>query len=198
MRTLFTVAVLLSCLAQPLTGGTAGAQTLTDNGPSERWNSGWALYIDNDALALIGSDQQYTGGAALTLSGRRAQEYWFSLDPILGYLNRAFGLAAHRPGARQRELHAIEFGLTAFTPEEVDTTEPVFDDHPYGSVVFFGNTRQNVLLEEGTNYQSSFALGLLGTRIPQTIQDFIHDAAGQGRAQGWDNQISDGGEPTFK
>ncbi|MDH3714142.1 MAG: lipid A deacylase LpxR family protein [Gammaproteobacteria bacterium] len=109
-----------------------------------------------------------------------------------------FGFAGHRPGARRRELHAIEFGMTAFTPEDVDTAEPILDDHPYGSLVFIANTRQRVLRDEGISYQSAFTLGVLGTDIPKNVQSFVHEALGQDVPQGWDNQISAGGEPTFR
>ncbi len=60
------------------------------------------------------------------------------------------------------------------------------------------STRQRVLPEEGVNYQFSFTLGVLGTDVAQETQDFIHEALDEQVPRGWDNQISEGGEPTFR
>lgn len=175
------------------------AQTPGDSILTEPYNTGWSFYMDNDILAIRGTDQQYTGGFAVTLSGRRAREYWYSLDPILGQLNHLTGFES-TPGAvdRQVQLHAIEFGLTLFTPDDISRKDPIFDDHPYGSLMFLSNTRQRILPSQGTSYESLFTLGVLGAGIGGATQKYIHDALGQDVPQGWDNQISDGGELTFK
>lgn len=41
-------------------------------------------------------------------------------------------------------------------------------------------------------------LGLLGTNAAQQLQNAFHDLSGSDRAEGWDNQISAGGELTFR
>ena len=76
-------------LAGSLLTGMVAAGSATEVPPDaplgpEPYNTGWSLYIDNDALTLVNRDQQYTGGFALTLSGRRAVEYRWSLDPVWG------------------------------------------------------------------------------------------------------------------
>lgn len=39
---------------------------------------------------------------------------------------------------------------------------------------------------------------MLGTQLGAEIQDSIHELSGSDNANGWDHQISDGGEPTFQ
>ncbi len=58
--------------------------------------------------------------------------------------------------------------------------------------------QESVHLDRGVNYQSSFTLGVLGTRIPERVQTLLHDALDLDEPQGWRNQISDGGELTAK
>lgn len=93
----------------------------------EPWDTGWAFYIDNDAL-LIGRDQQYTGGFALTLSGRRAAEYWWSLDPLLGRFNTWSGMGGLGLTVGIGEGTYVTFAVRARTPElrDADAALPVW------------------------------------------------------------------------
>jgi len=201
-RTTQAPARLVMLLAGSLLSGLAVAGSATEVPPDaplgpEPYNTGWSFYIDNDALTLINRDQQYTGGFALTLSGRRAVEYPWSLDPALGWLDRLTGFKALSASGRRSMRHSFELGTTAFTPEDIETAQPVRDDHPYAGLVFISNTRQAVLLDRRVSYQSTLALGMLGTDVPRAIQNVFHDLTDSQKPRGWDNQISDGGEPTF-
>ena len=166
-------------LAAALVPAVAGSDEFDEDGfvAYEPYNTGWAFYLDNDALAMARRDQQYTGGFALTLSGRRARESALSLDPLLKGLDRLTGIASLYEYGYRQQLHSIQFGLTAFTPEDTDLASPIFDDRPYASLVFLANNQQTVLLEEGASVQTTFALGLLGTRIPQAVQDSLSFSA---------------------
>jgi hypothetical protein len=169
-----------------------------DETGEETWNSGWSFHIDNDFFALLNDDQQYTGGASIELAGRRAREWAFSADPILGWLDRLTGMdqLMSNPGAGPQ--HSLVAGIAAFTPEDIENSDPVFDDHPYGSLVLYGNTRQSVDPARNVSYKTSLVLGLLGTDVAKSIQDFFHDLADVDKARGWGNQISDGGELTAR
>lgn len=191
-----------SLLAGMLLAGAAAAGSGSDPPPDaplgpEPFKTGWSFYFDNDALTLINRDQQYTGGFAFTLSGRRAVEYGWSLDPALRFLDRITRFDRLYTRGPHTTRHSIEFGATSFTPDEIEREEPIFDDHPYAGLVFVSNTQQTVLLEQRVSYQSSFALGLLGTDVPKGMQNIFHNLLDSQKPQGWDNQISDGGEPTF-
>ena len=163
----------------------------------EKWNSGWAFYLDNDIVAeRDGGD--YTGGFAISLSGKRAKEWFFSLDPILGFLNDVTGFSSLDTGSRTLRRHSFEFGTTAFTPEDITREDPIFDDQPYAGLVFLNNVRRTTNLDDDITYLSSFTLGVLGTGIVPEIQEITHDITGSDDPMGWEHQISDGGEPTFK
>lgn len=164
----------------------------------EKYNTGWAFYSDNDALSLLGEDQDFTFGLALTLSGRRATEYFFSLDKPLNFLDKLtrYQMVYQKKGSFQ--LHSMEFGLTAFTPEDTETSEPIEDDHPYGSLLFMVNTQQTVVPQQNASYESRLTVGILGLGLAEWIQTTFHDVFDLTEPQGWSNQISDGGEPTAK
>ena len=45
-----------------------------DAGGREKYNAGWTAALDNDLLSLSDRDYDYTGGASVTWTGRRAAE----------------------------------------------------------------------------------------------------------------------------
>jgi len=179
--------------ARAATGGGSGRDVPL---AAEPWNTGWAFYVDNDALALVNRDQQYTGGFALTLSGRRATAYALSLQPALTAANRLTGFSALGTHGPHLERHAMQLAIAAFTPANIRTSRPIRDDRPYASLLMLGNTQQVANLDDHVVYQSSLILGLLGTNVARDVQNAIHRAGGFRQAKGWDNQISAGGEPT--
>jgi hypothetical protein len=171
------------------TGGTAF---------EEPWNSGWSLHVDNDLFAFLNRDQQYTGGISLELAGRRAAEASWSLDPLLEHLDRWTTFSRFAQPDTTRTGHSMILGLAAFTPEDISAREPLEDERPYASLVVVANARQVISPARNVSYLSRLELGLLGTNLPQQFQNFFHDLGGSERAQGWSNQISHGGEPTFR
>lgn len=158
----------------------------------EPYNAGWTLHFDNDSF--VGRDQQFSGGSSLELAGRRAVEYPWSLDPVLGLINALtrFG----RLGDPATRRHSFTLGLAVFTPEDIEEPAPIRDDHPYANLVSIANTRQTVDRDNQVRYKSSFVFGVLGTGAGEALQDGVHEAIGSDEPEGWDNQISDGGELT--
>lgn len=159
-------------------------------------NEGWAVFLDNDALALSKRDRDYTGGLAVTLAGDRARHWWFSLDPALRIADAWLGLdrSACVP---QNPRHALQFGAVAFTPGE--TRQPAAPgDRPYASLVYLANSRMRFHDDPDSVTQSTLAVGLLGLGVAEGVARLIHSALNLQHARGWDQQISDGGEPTFR
>ena len=165
-----------------------------DEQQQEKDRTSWAFYIDNDLFASSGRDRDYTGGLAFTLSGSKTVKYLVSVDPLLGGINNLFGLGKKYDSL----LHSFEFGLTAFTPDDITISEPIFDDRPYASLLYVSNTRQHVDYKNRSSLITSLSIGVLGLDIAGEFQNKVHKLFDANEAQGWGNQISDGGELTFR
>jgi len=164
---------------------------------TEPYDTGWALYVDNDLFAMRSDDQDYTGGASLTLSGGRAKDYWYSLNSTLEITDDLSGFSTFH-SANDRQLHSLEIGFTVFTPSDIRNIENQPNDRPYASLLYLSNTHESIDLDDDTALVSSFTLGLLGSKLVQNVQTQIHKLTGSEKPVGWQNQISDGGELTFR
>jgi hypothetical protein len=163
----------------------------------EKYNAGWTLELDNDLLSFGDRDFDYTGGVAVTFAGRRAKEWAFSLDPVVGLLDPLVPAAALDQSAMP--LHSLQVGLIAFTPGDLNNHDPLPLDRPYASLLFLANSRTYVTHPAEPVYETSFTLGVLGLDAAKAIQRGIHTGLDQDRVpEGWDHQISDGGEPTLR
>ncbi len=165
--------------------------------------SGWQLYLDNDLFSGAGTDRDYTGGMAWSVNGRDTRDYWYSLDGWLTAIDHFTGMDEHHNGgSKYREpvvtKHSAEIGVTLFTPMDINRPEPIENDHPYANLLFLASTRQTVPAEGRYVYQSALAIGLLGLPVGEGLQRAIHGLVGGSDPKGWDHQISDGGEPTFR
>ncbi len=165
---------------------------------TEKYNSGWAVYIDNDLFSSAETDRDYTGGLAVTLSGQRAQEFLLSTDNWLDTIDRWVRFDTLYQKSPHFQLHSFEYGFTLFTPRDTSIAEPIFDDHPYASLFFIANTEQTVIPANKFSYQSTLTLGILGLPVAEDVQVSLHKLTGTALPQGWENQISYGGEPTAK
>ncbi len=163
-------------------------------GKPEASRSSWAFYIDNDLFALSTRDRDYTGGLSFTLSGAIAERHLFSLGGALNRINQAFAISP----TSGEVLHSFEVGVNAFTPSETDVSAAQHDDRPYASLVYMANSRQYLDHRRRSSVVTTLTLGALGLNIGGAIQNGIHSLVGSDEAQGWDNQISDGGELTFR
>ncbi len=165
---------------------------------AEKENSGWSFYFDNDFFALGDRDNDYTGGMALKLAGTRVKSSWLSVDKLLGKVNDFTAFNNFFKAEEFFTTHSMEMGFTLFTPENLESTEPIHDQHPYASLFFINNTRMVIVPEEYLTYQSTLTIGLLGLPLAGKLQKTIHSILDADEPNGWGNQISAGGEPTFK
>jgi hypothetical protein len=164
----------------------------------EKHNAGWTLAIDNDLLSFSDRDFDYTGGLAVTFAGRRARDWKLSLDPIVGWLDPLVPTAVLH-GQPDVPLHSMQAGLIAFTPDDLNSHEALPLDRPYASLLFVANSRTFITHPSQPVYETSFTLGALGLDAAKAIQRGIHTGLDQNRVpEGWDHQISDGGEPTLR
>jgi len=144
----------------------------------------------------MSTDRDYTGGFALTLSGKRAKEYPVSIDSWRGGIDRLINFPKLYQSSQYMTFHSQQYGATLFTPNDIDSTTPVYDDRPYGSLFFMSNSEFTVVPKKNTAYVSRLTLGILGLDLAEDIQQFLHSITDSDVPNGWQYQVSSGGEPT--
>ncbi len=191
----------------------------------EPYFAGRSLFLENDVIfaELLGlnQDRSYTMGFVYQSAGRWVNEMKALAWPLdllnwLTRFRRVHGLARPRgvitvPGERRTpvQLHVFQLGSSAFTPDSLQLAEAILDDRPFASILFMGVRRQT-LVRKKVAVSSEYKIGVLGLRISETGQTWIHEilrgedcgrldpTCGPVDPQGWPNQISDGGELTGK
>ena len=162
----------------------------------EPYNSGWRVNADNDLLTGQTTDRDYTGGLALTLSGRRAQEYPVSIDSWRAGIDQLTTFPGFYQSSDTMSFHSQQYGLTLFTPDDIESVTPVYDDRPYASLFFMSNSEFTVVPEKNIAYVSRLTVGFLGLDLAEDIQQLLHDITASDAPNGWQHQVSSGGEPT--
>jgi hypothetical protein len=102
--------------------------------------------------------------------------------------------------------HAIEFGNVAFTPDLLQASRPIHGDRPYASLLYLDTRRQAIpgSLDPRSAFTSELSIGMLGLEISEHFQRWLHKKLQDSPTEppfppeGWDNQISDGGELTAR
>jgi hypothetical protein len=189
---LVALAVLAAALVLPVTHASAQDDAWRTWLP-EREITGVRIHIDNDLFAGRNTDRDYTGGTALTLSGTAARDGFLSLDPILTRIDDLFERS--QPATVR---HARQIGLIVFTPSDIITDEAQQADRPYASLLFASNGRTRVDADDRGAWSSSLTVGVLGLQVSESLHDAVHRVVGSEAPQGYDHQISDGGEPTAR
>lgn len=155
--------------------------------------------LENDLFA--DTDQNYTSGVVFTAVSH----------DIFGKLNLACLPAAVRlhatlisyldPGfwsdadsSKNVQNVVVKFGQSMFTPRDSSRTDLISDDRPYAGLLYVGmswNRRKHLPLNNSEVLDTrEITLGVLGPlALARPTQDFIHDAIGAERFQGWGNQL---------
>lgn len=155
---------------------------------------GVRLQADNDLFAGQERDEDYTGGLSITLSGDRAHDGLLSLDAALAFVD-----AHMTPNVATTRTHfARQLGFMAFTPNDIEASDALPSDRPYASLLFVSNGRMRLSADERSAWFSSLTVGVLGLSASEQLQNGIHSVVGSPKAQGYDHQISAGGEPTAR
>lgn len=176
-------------LASILSASSVAADALNELEPEI---AGIRFQIDNDLFAGGERDRDYTGGFAATWSGAAARDRYLSLDPALASIDRLVS-----PSEAKSTYHARQLGLMVFTPRDVLTSAPIQNDRPYASLLFTSNGRLRVV-DDRTAWSSSLTVGVLGLALTESIHSAVHSLVGSESPNGYDHQISAGGEPTAR
>lgn len=134
------------------------------------------LNYDNDFFMY--SDDDYTQGLSFEFFNP-----WLKKNPI----NHLF---------LKTEDTEDKFGLvvehSAFTPDVISDEEIRYGDRPYASALALKSMKVSDWKSKGLRLKSSFWLGIIGpSSLGGAGQIWIHEATGNWRPRGWDNQIKD-------
>ncbi len=155
------------------------------------------LSIDNDVFVPRTTDRDFTAGIALTHSGRSVLKHWRSFDNLIGVIDRALNLPPSTSN-NHSYVPSVEIGGYGFTPDNIASREVQDDDRPYASLVYFSTSRAYKTSNSNNAWTSTLSIGFLGLGIFETTQNTVHGLVGSNKAEGWNHQIADGGEPTFR
>ena len=173
-----------------------GPKALIEEPAKYESRSSRSFAFDNDILVPGSRDQDYTYGLSLSFTGGGVEDHLVSLHAPLGWIDQHVGFG--RGVSNEIESSKIEYGLFGFTPEDIELTEPGQDDRPYASLIYVSSTRERYDPALQVSWQSTFTLGAMGLSLVGEIQDIVHSTFDGDRPQGWQNQISDGGELTAR
>ncbi len=191
--------LLRPIVAAGLLFGLAANASAEHNLGIEPENTGWSFQFDNDVFVGGNKDQDYTGGFAVTMSGRRAENYRWSPAALRRWTDHQLGFEERlMENSEHYSKHALEWGAALFTPNDITSTQANPDDRPYASLFFLNSTEQTVFPERSLSLKSSLTLGVLGLDFADNLQSGIHKVLGSTQPEGWDNQISSGGELTAR
>ena len=162
-------------------------------GCNELTTQGWSFSFDNDILVPSSRDQDYTYGVSLSTSGEGVRDGFALLHGPLEGLNQVL---LHED--TKANTHGIEFGIYGFTPEDLSVATPNHDDRPYASLVYVSASQELPTQQQNVVWRSALTVGVLGLDLAGQLQNEVHRFIDSQLAEGWEHQISDGGELTAR
>lgn len=162
----------------------------------------WSFFTDQDFLTLdsytgFNEDRDYTMGLGFSVSGHAVTNW-----PIYSGMQSSIDLIEELRVDQSEDfpsaiVHTASIGDTAFTPDDLATSEPVFDDRPYSNLFYLSYDETKYYAEHQYAIKNTLVLGALGLSIGKGTQRWIHCDLGAATCpEGWSNQISNGGELT--
>lgn len=168
-----------------------------DDSSAKSRKPNWAFAFDNDVLVPGHRDQDYTYGINFTQSGLTPRGSSLIFANTLINLDRWLG-NHHLQNAGSVETFSREFGAFGFTPEDITLSTPNQYDRPYASLLYLSNSREQIDMVNNLAWKSTLTLGMLGLGLVGELQNIAHQNTAGTKAEGWDNQISEGGEITAR
>ena len=152
--------------------------------------SRWGVSYENDFFVPGGNDRDYTFGLAISHSSASPKtENWHgalsSFDTLLGLQSR--------PNRR-----GFEGGFYGFTPADKTFSTVNTEDRPFSSLVYLATSHERINPMQQSVVRTQLSIGVLGLSIVGQVQEQLHDLIGNEQPQGWDKQVSNGGEPSAR
>lgn len=166
--------------------------------PAGQGDVGLGVYFDQDMFVPgTNDDRDYTMGIGIEVFQDQGPLYLLRdlltrIEPLVG-LDRRCG----------RLYQSYLLGAVTYTPDDIGNPQPILDDRPYASLLYLANKK--VVADDQRALGVELMVGALGLNIANTVQTALHGwyrgvtgASEPVDPQGWDYQISDGGEPTLR
>ncbi|NCU03213.1 MAG: lipid A deacylase LpxR family protein, partial [Chitinophagaceae bacterium] len=194
-----TLTILLCCITASVLHAQENETTVIHD---STWGAG--LIFDQDFFTPQNQDRNYTMGVSINLNGPVFDRNFLIVPMLRKGADWLFGIRKwHNEG--DTYLTSMQLFDGAFTPLNLESLTPLTNDRPYGNVLGIGASRTTIInSSESLNKQSSitsrFVVGVIGTRVAEAVQSYIHRKFFNGKRAvpvGWPTQISDGGEPTL-
>lgn len=183
-------------LAREATPARDGATSSLEQTPFDE--RGYSLQIDNDLFSGTSRDQDYSWGGAFTYSSPHPGPLLRPLHSVRQHLDA--WLAPREPDSLRftPEQQATQIGILAMTPQTLRSSQPLYGDRPFANLIFVTSSQIRVLEGGDRARFSSFTFGMLGLHAAEEAHRFVHRVLGNERPEGWEHQISAGGEPTVR
>lgn len=149
----------------------------------------------------VNEDRDYTMGLFFSFSSCRKNASWFSGHEVQHFLLDMLSIG----DAQTQYLYSTAFESITYTPDDLTAVAPIFEDKPYSSVLQVTNSLVAFKNKARSATEVNLSLGFLGLPISEWTQRLLHqivrhaaDSEEPFDPEGWNNQISNGGEPTAK
>lgn len=161
------------------------------------------FYLEQDLfVGEDNEDRNYTMGLGIKLSVPENSHPAFKavdlIDDRLGVIQKA---RSYFPDNNEYSM-LVSFG--AFTPDNLSNPEPETEDRPYSSIISASWFHVSSNTNGRRSLTTQLTAGIIGIHgLAESVQTWIHENSRERTGkdtpvdpQGWDHQISDGGEPT--
>ena len=146
------------------------------------------LRIDNDLLGSGDQDQGYTNGAVITLVSPDLVDY--INDPCLPGIARWLNswIDGNPTSPADQKNMGFSVGQSLYTPQDWTRSDVIQDDRPYAAIVM---TSFGYNIRRGSSLRTTqLRIGVVGPiALGEEVQDAVHDAIGDDKFSGWDNQL---------
>ena len=162
--------------------------------------SGFTLVFDQDAIVFdeytdLNEDRNYTLGLGFSITGADTADNY--LADLREWIDGRIGIDSLSTSNPLENVNAFDFGMTAFTPGDLEDENVIPGERPYASLFYISSAKMRAY-NDGHALKTRFVLGVLGLDYAGNLQRYLHNDLGLSKKdpRGWANQISDGGELT--
>lgn len=172
----------------------------TNPDPDELRNI-FSFQVENDFFNIVGkSDRDYTNGLRIGWLSPALP----SLPDLLANITNFPTLFGERPATSVTRRVGISVGQNLYTPQNTDTSQPIFNDRPYAAWLYssvalqqtYKRTNEKGVEEPIRQDTIQLELGLVGPAAGGAfVQNDFHRLINDAPANGWANQLHN--EPTL-